>query len=411
MEEIRRSTDSLEEAVITSSPSPGLVRVETSSSDNGSSNGELEALLSSLDCTYALQSLPNCVVVTAPSIKQLAIKALEALSIDGSSEKSEALRAAPRGSLAVHALVPGMFKGQRDPVLKRRADKVAEEAAAIMKKSYKCARKKSSEKEEDYSLEVFEGNKWVLQMLVLAPEIVVASLSTATNIRFSGFTWPNWGFPAGLANVDIVEAMPSSAYRKLLEAVECMRVLPPKASNPWDGVPPVVDLGACPGGWTAALRMMGSKVISVDRSKLTEDLMADEMVEFIKGDAFTYEPPWAKDDESRGTAPAGTWMVSDVIAYPERVAELLDRWCGNHWVGHAVVTVKFQGDEVPWDALDAATIVASGHGYKCRMKHFFNNKVRAVLEVCIMIRLFAHTFINMFSTFNMQICKQLSCSR
>jgi hypothetical protein len=116
MEEISRATDSIQ----TSSPSPGLVRVKPLSTD-------ANYILTSLDPIYALQSLPHCVIVTAPSIKQLALKALEALHLDdGSSEKRQTFRAAPRESLAVHALVPGMFKGQRDPVLKRRADKIAE---------------------------------------------------------------------------------------------------------------------------------------------------------------------------------------------------------------------------------------------------------------------------------------------
>lgn len=55
-----------------------------------------------------------------------------------------------------------------------------------------------------------------------------------------------------MANVDIVEEMPSSAYRKLLEAFECLHAIPPEAMSWSDEVPPVIDLGACPGGWTAA---------------------------------------------------------------------------------------------------------------------------------------------------------------
>jgi 23S rRNA (cytidine2498-2'-O)-methyltransferase len=179
-----------------------------------------------------------------------------------------------------------------------------------------------------------------------------------------------------MANVDIVEVMPSSAYRKLLEAFECLRALPPKATHPRDNVPPVVDLGASPGGWTKALRLLGCKVIAVDRSELKEELMTDDFVEFIKGDAFRYEPPWAGE-----AAPGGTWMVLDVIAYPERVAEILDRWCGGRWADHMVVTVKFQGEAIPWDALDAVIAVVTAHGYTCRVKHFFNNKNEVTLMV------------------------------
>jgi len=58
----------------------------------------------------------------------------------GSSERSKELRQAPKGSLAVHFLVPGMFKGQRDPVFLRRAKNVAHQAVAMLKKVYPCAR-------------------------------------------------------------------------------------------------------------------------------------------------------------------------------------------------------------------------------------------------------------------------------
>jgi 23S rRNA (cytidine2498-2'-O)-methyltransferase len=189
-----------------------------------------------------------------------------------------------------------------------------------------------------------------------------------------------------MANVDITGKMPSSAYRKLLEAVECLRVLPPKARNSFDmTVPPVVDLGASPGGWTAALRKIGAKVIAVDRSELGEDLMQDKMVQFIQGDAFTYQPPWATETDGGPLvlkrAPKGTWMVSDVIADPERVVELLDRWCGRKWAGHMIVTSKFQGESTPWDAIDAAIQIATNHGYQCRVKHFFNNKNEVTLMV------------------------------
>mmetsp|Transcript_2379 Transcript_2379/g.2756 ORF Transcript_2379/g.2756 Transcript_2379/m.2756 type:complete len:164 (+) Transcript_2379:3-494(+) len=130
--------------------------------------------------------------------------------------------------------------------------------------------------------------------------------------------------------------------------------------------------------------MLDCKVIAVDRSELVENLMTDEMVEFVKGDAFSYQPPWADNNSVDGitvAAPKDTWMVSDVIAYPERVAELLDSWCGNHWAENMIVTVKFQGADTPWDALDTAIGVATNHGYKCRVKHFFNNKNEVTLMV------------------------------
>ena len=73
-------------------------------------------------------------------------------------------------------------------------------------------------------------------------------------------------------------------------------------------------------------------------------------------------------------------MVSDIIAYPERIVELLDQWCEGHWARYMVVTMKFQGD-IAWADLKRAIATANRHGYTCRAKHFFNNKNEITLMV------------------------------
>ena len=77
-------------------------------------------------------------------------------------------------------------------------------------------------------------------------------------------------------------------------------------------------------------------------------------------------------------------MVSDVIAYPERVTQLINDWCAGGWADHLVVTMKFQGAP-DWVALGAACEVGRSHGYNVRVKHFFANKN----EVSMMLRRFA----------------------
>ena len=67
------------------------------------------------------------------------------------------------------------------------------------------------------------------------------------------------------------------------------------------------------------------------------------MVTFVQGDAFTFAPD----------APVA-WAVSDVIAFPERCLELLDRWCGQEWAQRLVFTMKFKGAEPDFDSIDAA---------------------------------------------------------
>lgn len=360
IDEIQRFVRSLGSGgeVIALSPCPGLVRVE----------GDIDLLPSFYDPVYALQSIPNCVVVTAESIKGIAREVTAALLGDESDaviadETSHVTRQrfsmAQRGSLVIHPLVPGMCKGQTNPFWLRRSEKIGEELSTILKKRYPAARKVALDNDGN---RIQPNERWALQMMLQSPNVAVASLAECRHVGpGQNAYWPNSIHPLGLAKVDITERMPSSAYRKLMEGIECMGVRPLSTST-------VVDLGACPGGWTAVMRRyFGCRVISVDRSELDPSLMNDRMVEFVKGDAFAFEPP----EKSMGD---DVWMISDVIAYPERATELLRRWCAEKWASNMIVTMKFQGDEPDFDELNNAINVVEDLGYRCRVKHFFNNK-------------------------------------
>ena len=346
--------------VTATSPYPGLVRVEDPAN----------ILPMYLDPVYALQIIPNAIVVSGSSIKMIAKEVYNALFGSDDTQLAQLakehcelrndLLSAPRGSLSIHPLVPGQCKAQSKPVMLNRSEKICEELANMLKKVYPAARKISSEDNDACN------EKWILQVMLQNPEIAVASLVKSNCIGPGNSYWPNIKFPLGLALVDIEEKMPSSAYRKLMEALECMQIRPLPHNV-------VVDLGACPGGWTTVMRKFGCRVISVDRSELDNVLMRDEMVEFVKGDAFTFEPP-PNDLVSY-------WMVSDVIAYPDRIIELLNQWCSKQWADHMVVTMKFQGDEPSLDELDHAIDLVKRYGYFCRAKHFFNNKNEVTLMI------------------------------
>jgi len=344
IEEITRESP----AAIASSPLPGLVRVEH---DGDCSNDSLF-----YEPIYALQEMPDCRIVSVPeSIKGLARKIIEAEKFE------EKLMQAPKGSLKIHALVPGMCKGQKDPLLQRRSYLVADSVLEMLKKKFPAARKNAA------SNNLEEDEVWLLQILLFTPDI--AAVSLAQSNRSAGFPfryWPNPYYPLGLANVDIETKMPSSAYRKLLEAFACWGIQPSPQGT-------VVDLGASPGGWTAALLLLCQcRVIAVDRSPLDSRLMNNLLVSFVQGDAFTYVPPNRVVD----------WMFSDIIAYPERVSELLDLWCGRGLAKNMVVTVKFQGKTPSWEALQSAIDIAESHGYDACAKHFFNNKNEVTMMIC-----------------------------
>mmetsp|Transcript_20621 Transcript_20621/g.43714 ORF Transcript_20621/g.43714 Transcript_20621/m.43714 type:complete len:752 (-) Transcript_20621:486-2741(-) len=164
-----------------SKPHPGLVLIST---DDKDSIG-IASLLSTLRPTYALQVLSNCVVVQAESIKGLA-KAILASPVLSQQQDAGLLRneliAAPRGSLAVHALVPEMGRGMPESNLPqyRRATKVAEEVAAQLQKRCKAARSvnaNDTNNEHDTTKTEQEQEKWLLQIMLLEPQIVAASFS------------------------------------------------------------------------------------------------------------------------------------------------------------------------------------------------------------------------------------------
>ena len=90
-----------------------------------------------------------------------------------------------------------------------------------------------------------------------------------------------------------------------------------------------------------------------------------------QGDAFTFAPD----------SPVA-WCVSDVIAFPERCLELIDRWAGNRWAERLTFTMKFKGESPDYDAISEAFGLAEKHGYACRAKHFFSNKN----EITLMLR-------------------------
>ena len=134
-------------------------------------------------------------------------------------------------------------------------------------------------------------------------------------------------FVGGFNNVEDDKKAPSRAYRKIVEAQLLLGTSISEGEL-------LVDLGACPGGWTYIARKNGARVIALDRSPLDEILMNDEQVTFLKADAFKYRAEEKVD-----------WVVSDIISAPDRILELMDYWVLGNNCTHFIFTIKFQGDE------------------------------------------------------------------
>jgi 23S rRNA (cytidine2498-2'-O)-methyltransferase len=129
-------------------------------------------------------------------------------------------------------------------------------------------------------------------------------------------------FPKGEVPVAADKTAPSRAFAKLVETEL-------RLGRSIQSGETCVDMGASPGSWTYVAVSRGARVIAVDRSPLRDDLMVSRQVEFQRGDAFRYQPSRPVD-----------WLLCDVIAAPERTAELLLEWLRRGWCRHFVVTLK-----------------------------------------------------------------------
>ena len=95
-----------------------------------------------------------------------------------------------------------------------------------------------------------------------------------------------------------------------------------------------VDAGACPGGWTWVLNNLGAEITAIDRSPLADFLMREPRITFMQHDAFTLTP------ESLGKQ---DWVCSDVICYPPRLLEWVERWRASGLCSKFICTIKMQG--------------------------------------------------------------------
>jgi 23S rRNA (cytidine2498-2'-O)-methyltransferase len=142
---------------------------------------------------------------------------------------------------------------------------------------------------------------------------------------------------------------PSRAYLKLWEACTRIGVWPQPGET-------CIDLGASPGGWTWAIAKLGATVAAIDRAPLAPNVAAMPGVSLRQGNAFTMEPEPVD------------WLFSDIIAYPDKLLELVQRWIAAGTTARIVCTIKLQG------ATDHAAVAAFAAIPGGRVMHLFHNK-------------------------------------
>lgn len=296
-----------------------------------------DARLERTDHAFARQILPDATRLEAPSIAKLG---------DAIAYALVPVLTASEAPWRLDVITPE--PGEDAAVLDRRAELVQ---GAIVE-ALNTRRKKVLRRLDPAA-------RWAVQVLLVDREVAYLSYAEPVTLP-GGAPWPS-PFPAGIVPIEDDWDAPSSAFRKLREAVAWL-------GTPIEPTHLCVDLGASPGGWTHVALAAGARVIAVDRATLDPRLMRDPRLDHSVGDAFAYTPPEPVD-----------WLLSDIIATPDRAIALLERWTKPHWCKHFVVHLKFKGDEQYGLVADTLAMVRR-HGYPgARAKKLFHDKNEVTL--------------------------------
>lgn len=145
---------------------------------------------------------------------------------------------------------------------------------------------------------------------------------------------------------------PSRAYLKLWEFFTLYCV--PPAPNTI-----VIDLGSSPGGWSWVLSQLNLNVISVDKAPLDPQIAHIKNIIFLQESAFALEPKKMSEVQ---------WLFSDIICYPDRLLDLVQKWMQESAVQHFVCTIKFQG-QADFAIIDEFLKIPNSH-----IVHLYHNK-------------------------------------
>ncbi len=292
--------------------------------------------LAASDLVFARQVLPNAQIFTEASVGLLAERAFEAVApkLDG------------HGSWALHSFAPDdPDTSWREASHGPRAALIGARFAELMNERRRRTAREMTEPDEARHL---------VQLLLIDRERLAVSMVEPVKLP-DGSAWPA-PWPAGRVPIEEDKTAPSRAYRKLLEALA------------WSGasIEPnqhCVDLGASPGGWTHVALSAGAKVTAVDRAPLEAPVSGHRALKEIKGDAFQYAPDHAPVD----------WLISDVVADPEKSAALLLRWVEQGWCHRFVVQLKFKGQGGYRPAFEALARLRKTRPH-ARAKQLFSDK-------------------------------------
>ncbi len=300
------------------------------------------------DFIFARQVLPEASEVNAPSIRKLAAGAVEAaLPHLGTGEEPWRL----------DVILPD------DPVdwnlpgeLARRAQLIGEAFhAVLLDRRRKTAKRRVAGGPQAATVRVA-----LLQILLFDREKLLTSFCRPARLP-GGAYWPS-PFPAGRFEVGDDWGAPSSAFRKLREALAWFGREIRRGER-------CVDLGAAPGGWSHVALEAGAHVIAVDRADLDPKIGANPRLVHEQRTGFSYAPEHPPVD----------WLLCDIIAEPARSLDLLRRWAEPRWFLRTVFHLKFKGARDYPLAAEAVALLKSCGYAGARAKHLYHDRNEVTL--------------------------------
>lgn len=152
--------------------------------------------------------------------------------------------------------------------------------------------------------------------------------------------------------VENKEIPPTRAYLKLWELFTLLGKRPQAGEL-------CIDAGSSPGGWSWVIAECGAKVFSIDKAPLAAHIATHPNITHCQGSAFGFDPRHAGQID---------WLFSDVICYPERLLQFVERWLELGNVRNFACTIKLQGET------DHAVVKRFAAISGSRIFHLFNNK-------------------------------------
>jgi len=289
------------------------------------------------DHAFARQILPQATAIQAESITKLADAA--AFAIVPILDKSEE-------PWRLDVIAPDADDDA--PILDRRAELIEQRLLEALGTRRKRVLKRKT-----------DDAPWVVQVLLADREQAFVSAAPPVMLT-SGVPWPS-PYPAGRVPVADDWDAPSSAFRKLIEAQAWLGLQMGTGDK-------CVDLGAAPGGWTHVALAAGAQVIAVDKAAMDPRLAKNRRLSHVQKDGFSYMPDAPVD-----------WLLSDIIATPDKGMELIDRWTRAQLCKRFVVHLKFKGTEQYGMVAEALARIRENGYASARGKKLFYDKN----EVCL----------------------------